>query len=53
MKRAECNGETRPILGSGRQHFAIYGCLARDAGPLIDIKKRLGIYDPRWRPVIR
>lgn len=51
--RAQCSGESRPFLGSGRQTFAVYGCLARDAGPLIDIKKRLGIYDPTWKPVIK
>ena len=53
LNRAQCSGESRPFLGSGRQTFAVYGCLARDAGPLIDIKKRLGIYDPSWKPVIK
>jgi hypothetical protein len=50
---AECSGESRPFLGSGKQAFAIHGCLARDAGPLIDIKKALGIYNPAWKTVIR
>ena len=53
LKRAECSGESRPFLGSGRQFFEVYGCLARDAGPLIGIKKRLGIYNPGWMPVIK
>ena len=48
---AECSGEYRPFLGSGKEVFAVRGCLARDAGPLIDIKKLLRIYDPRWMPV--
>lgn len=52
-RQAECSGEARPFLGSGRQTYAAYGCLARDAGPLIALKMRLGIYDPAWRPVIK
>ncbi|MDX7953500.1 hypothetical protein P7D22_20250 [Lichenihabitans sp. Uapishka_5] len=53
LSRAQCGGEARPFLGSGRQAFAIYGCLQRDAGPLIALKKRLGIYDPAWKTVIK
>lgn len=53
LGREECSGERTPFLGSGPQTFETYGCLARNAGPLIAIKKRLGIYDPAWKPVIK
>ena len=53
LRQAECSGETRPFLGSTKQAFVINGCLAKDAGPLIDIKKRLGIYNPAWMTTIK
>jgi hypothetical protein len=53
LSRAQCSGESRPFLGSGKQAFAIYGCLARDAGPLIGLKKALGIYNPAWKTTIK
>ncbi len=53
LRRSECSGESTPFLGSDPQAFAIYGCLARNAGPLIEVKKRLGIYDPNWKTVIK
>ncbi|MCW6510230.1 hypothetical protein [Lichenifustis flavocetrariae] len=53
LRIEECSGETSGALGSAKQAFALPTCLAKDAGPLIAIKKRLGIYDRKWMTVIR
>jgi hypothetical protein len=53
LSLAECSGEHRPVLGSGRQAFAVRGCPLRFAGPLIGVKKAIGLYDPRSIPVIK